>query len=142
MSNPYDTMKVLEQATAKVNGELFVYLRLTRDEINLMVHRAHRAADPVEKLVEILTTHAKAKREQEAARKRARIEQDLKMLMKPESWPSNCLRLKSQPWITERDGEMRFAKVYSWQVMRVIPDEGEPIIYDGMTALVEEWSVD
>ena len=71
----------------------------------------------------------------------SRMHRDAEMMKDSDRWPGPLLRLKTQPWISEKEG-MKFAAIHFLDPMNVIEDSGGSHRYANHRDMVNRWSVD
>ena len=77
-----------------------------------------------------------------AEQKAARMKRDLAKMKDVGSWPCPWLHLKTQPWVTEVNGQMGFAMLAPGDTIVTDKDTGQRTNYASLEELVLTWSVD
>lgn len=77
--------------------------------------------------------------------KARRMAEDAAKIQNMSTWPmGRLLPLKTQPWVTEANKTMRFARIFTNALPIDVYEDGgnEPVTFDSIEELVEIWSVD
>lgn len=78
----------------------------------------------------------------EATEKERRKIEDAERIEAVDRWPMSHLPLKTQPWITNAEGRMRFALIHCTDLLTVIEEGKAPATFKSVAEIVETWSVD
>ncbi len=126
----------------RIPEELRRYCTLSQADVNAFTREATAAADPVARLQELLIERAEAKKRAETAYCEDRMATDRRRILATHQWPLPWLPVKSQPWVTNRDGRMAHGRIESEDLLTVLQDGSAPRTYGSLEDLVKEWSVD
>ena len=125
-----------------VRDDLRSFTVLSNQDISQLTREAAGAADPVAYISQELEKRAEAKK---AARETASVErmsQDADRINAVDRWPNSHLPLKTQPWVTNKEGKMRFALIHCSDLLTVIEEGKAPVTFDSVAEIVKTWSVD
>ncbi|AGC36165.1 hypothetical protein B7L88_gp123 [Rhizobium phage RHEph10] len=132
----------------KIDPELAKHVVLSPADVLHLAELAACAENPAEWLSTELTNRGQQRKNQVEARKIQRMKEDAARLRNFGAWPAiPVLALKTQPWVTEAAGTMRFATITRMTIERgapilVVVDDGPNETFDSVEDLVKVWSVD
>lgn len=125
-----------------VREELRSFTILSNQDIAQLTREAAKAEDPVAYLDQELEERAAAKKAVRENVDAARMEKDAEQINAVDRWPNSHLPLKTQPWVTNKEGKMRFALIHCSDLLTVIEEGKAPVVYPSVAEIVKTWSVD
>jgi hypothetical protein len=125
-----------------VREELRSFTILSNQDIAQLTHEAAKAEEPVAYLDQELEKRAAAKKAVRENVDAARMEKDAEQINAVDRWPNSHLPLKTQPWVTNKEGKMRFALIHCSDLLTVIEEGKAPVTYPSVAEIVKTWSVD
>ena len=125
-----------------IKEELRSFTILSNADISQLTREAAASADPVAYLNEELEKRATSKKAARENVDAARMEEDADRINAVDRWPNSHLPLKTQPWVTNKEGKMRFALIHCSDLLTVIEEGKAPVTFDSVAEIVKTWSVD
>lgn len=137
------TEQILWQEAAKlIEPELRSLINLAPSEVRNLTELALSAQEPAVWLAEELNRRGRHKKNLKEFYATQRKKDDAKKIRDVARWPTSHLMLKTQPWITESEGKMRFALIHCSDLLTVIEEGKAPVSFTAVEQIVETWSVD
>lgn len=125
-----------------IKEELRSFAILSSADVSQLTREAAASADPVTYLNQELEKRATAKKAARENVSAARMKEDADRINAVDKWPGSHLPLKTQPWITNKEGKMRFAVIHCSDLLTVIEEDKAPVTFDSVAEIVKTWSVD
>lgn len=125
-----------------LDPDLTPFILLSTGDMAHLTELAGHAADPVAWLTEELHKRGRKRRDLLTHQKISRQQEDAARINDVANWPGSHLRLKTQPWVTNAEGNMRFALIHCSDLKTVIEENKAPVTFESVTEIVKIWSVD
>lgn len=126
----------------KIDEELREFIVLSPADVSRMTMEALKWPDPAKRLSDMLTERGRTRRDAIEHNNLRQREADAVCIRDVASWPASTLRLKTQPWVSKKEGQMRFAYLHCNDILEVIHEGAKPYSFETVEDLVQVWSVD